>query len=37
MRLRLLRHFLTRALTRGDIWIATGAEIAGHFVKNESK
>ena len=37
MRLRLLRHFLSRALTRGDIWIATGAEIAGHFSMNEGK
>ena len=36
MRLRLLRHFLAHALARGDVWIATGAQIAGHFVAGEA-
>ncbi|MCX7384534.1 MAG: polysaccharide deacetylase [Alphaproteobacteria bacterium] len=35
MRLRLLREFLTRALDKGDVWVATGAEIAGHFLATE--
>jgi peptidoglycan/xylan/chitin deacetylase (PgdA/CDA1 family) len=35
MRLRLLREFLTYTLACGDVWIATGAEIAGHFTAHE--
>jgi peptidoglycan/xylan/chitin deacetylase (PgdA/CDA1 family) len=34
-RLRLLRAFLGHALARGDVWIATGREIAGHFAAAE--
>lgn len=34
-RLRLLRAFLGYALARGDVWIATGQEIAGHFAAGE--
>jgi peptidoglycan/xylan/chitin deacetylase (PgdA/CDA1 family) len=35
MRLRLLREFLTYAMNTGDVWIATGAEIAAHFTAHE--
>jgi hypothetical protein len=31
MRLRLLRNFLEHARAYGDVWIATGQEIASHF------
>lgn len=36
MRLRVLREFLGYALARGDVWVATGAEVAGHFVAGEA-
>ena len=35
MRMRLLREFLTYAQTCGDVWIATGAEIAERYVRFE--
>jgi peptidoglycan/xylan/chitin deacetylase (PgdA/CDA1 family) len=35
MRLRLLREFLTYTLACGDVWIATGADIAAHFTAHE--
>jgi hypothetical protein len=35
MRLRLLREFLRYAIGHGDVWIATGREIAAHFAKHE--
>ena len=35
MRLALLREFLFDAMVRGDIWIATGQEIARHFEQCE--
>ena len=35
MRLALLREFLFDAITRGDVWIATGQEIARHFEQCE--
>jgi len=35
MRLRLLREFLTYAIRLGDVWIATGQQIAAHFVAAE--
>ena len=31
MRLRLLRNFLEHTRAYGDVWIATGQEIASHF------
>ena len=37
MRLRLLREFLNYALALGDVWIATGREIAGHFARCEAR
>src|SRR5580693_10101449 len=37
MRFRLLREFLNYALTLGDVWIATGREIAAHFARCEAK
>lgn len=37
MRLKLLREFLLGAQEYGDIWIATGREIASHFVAQEKK
>lgn len=37
MRLRLLRHFLDYARSCGDVWIATGGEIADHFAACEAK
>ncbi|MDE2333116.1 MAG: polysaccharide deacetylase [Rhodospirillales bacterium] len=36
MRLRLLREFLTYARSCGDLWIATGSEIADHFLRHEA-
>jgi peptidoglycan/xylan/chitin deacetylase (PgdA/CDA1 family) len=36
MRLRLLREFLLYAQGCGDVWIATGAEIAGRFARFEA-
>jgi peptidoglycan-N-acetylglucosamine deacetylase len=36
MRLRLLREFLQYAESCSDLWIATGAEIASHFAKQEA-
>lgn len=36
MRLRLLREFLLHAQAYGDLWIATGQEIAAHFVAMEA-
>jgi len=36
MRLRLLREFLHYAKSHGDVWIATGAEIAAHFAAHEA-
>jgi peptidoglycan/xylan/chitin deacetylase (PgdA/CDA1 family) len=36
MRLRLLRSFLTYAQGCGDVWIATGAEIAAHYAAHET-
>lgn len=36
MRLRLLREFLTYAQQAGDVWIATGEEIARHFAACEA-
>ncbi|MCI0752217.1 polysaccharide deacetylase family protein [Teichococcus vastitatis] len=36
MRLRLLREFLQHAQGYGDVWIATGAEIAAHFTACEA-
>ena len=36
MRLRLLREFLTYARGTGDVWIATGHEIAAHFARCEA-
>ena len=36
MRLRLLREFLTYARSCADLWIATGAEIAGNFERHEA-
>lgn len=36
MRLRLLREFLLYAQSCGDLWIATGAEIAAHFLAHEA-
>jgi len=35
MRLRLLREFLTYAVSLKDVWIATGAEISTHFAACE--
>ena len=35
MRLGILRHFLSRARGYGDVWIATGREIAEHFLEHE--
>ena len=35
MRLRLLREFLLYAQGHGDVWIATGEEIATHFTACE--
>ena len=35
MRLRLLREFLTHAMRLGDVWIATGQQIADHFATAE--
>lgn len=35
MRLRLLRNFLRHTREYGDVWIATGQEIAAHFVACE--
>jgi peptidoglycan/xylan/chitin deacetylase (PgdA/CDA1 family) len=37
MRFRLLREFLNYALALGDVWIATGREIAGHFARCEAR
>jgi peptidoglycan-N-acetylglucosamine deacetylase len=36
MRLRLLREFLTYAQSHGDLWIATGEDIARHFANHEA-
>lgn len=36
MRLRLLREFLRHAQSLGDVWIATGQEIAKHFAWMEN-
>jgi peptidoglycan/xylan/chitin deacetylase (PgdA/CDA1 family) len=36
MRLRLLRDFLQHAQALQDVWIATGAEIADHFIACEA-
>jgi peptidoglycan/xylan/chitin deacetylase (PgdA/CDA1 family) len=36
MRLRLLREFLRYAQGHGDVWITTGAAIAGHFAACEA-
>ncbi len=36
MRLKLLREFLEHVKSYGDVWIATGAEIAGHFAACEA-
>lgn len=36
MRLRLLREFLTYAIDAGDVWIATGNQIAQHFATHEA-
>lgn len=37
MRLRLLREFLQYAQAQGDVWIATGEQIAAHFIDCEQK
>jgi peptidoglycan/xylan/chitin deacetylase (PgdA/CDA1 family) len=37
MRLRLLREFLTYTQGCGDVWIATGTEIAAHYAACETK
>jgi hypothetical protein len=37
MRFRLLREFLDYALGVGNVWIATGREIAGHFARCEAR
>lgn len=37
MRLRLLREFLIYAKSCEDLWIATGEEIAEHFIQHEAK
>jgi hypothetical protein len=37
MRLRLLREFLQGVQDYGDIWIATGVEIAAHFAACDAK
>ncbi|CAH2604749.1 Chitooligosaccharide deacetylase [Rhodovastum atsumiense] len=37
MRLRLLRSFLRHTREYGDVWIATGQEIAAHFATCEAK
>ena len=36
MRLRLLREFLTYAISCADLWIATGQEIAANFIRHEA-
>jgi peptidoglycan/xylan/chitin deacetylase (PgdA/CDA1 family) len=36
MRLGIVRDFLARARDFGDVWIATGAEIAAHFIASET-
>jgi uncharacterized protein (DUF1786 family) len=36
MRFRLLREFLEYALGVGDVWIATGRQIAEHFASCEA-
>jgi peptidoglycan/xylan/chitin deacetylase (PgdA/CDA1 family) len=36
MRLRLLRNFLRHVKTYGDVWIATGREIANHYAACEA-
>ncbi len=36
MRFRLLREFLTHAQSYGDVWIATGREIAAHYASCEA-
>ena len=36
MRLGIVRDFLARARGFGDVWIATGAEIAAHFLSSEA-
>ena len=35
MRLGILRDFSRRARGFGDVWIATGKEIAKHFIQQE--
>lgn len=35
MRLGIFRDFISRARGFGDVWIATGAEIANHFIAEE--
>lgn len=35
MRIGIMRDFLARARGLGDVWIATGAEIAQHFIDHE--
>jgi peptidoglycan/xylan/chitin deacetylase (PgdA/CDA1 family) len=37
MRLGIMRDFLARARGYGDVWIATGKEIAEHFLAQEKK
>lgn len=37
MRLKLLREFLEHAKAYGDVWIATGTEIADHFTAREAQ
>jgi peptidoglycan-N-acetylglucosamine deacetylase len=35
MRLRLLREFLTYAISCPDVWITTGEKIAANFLRHE--
>jgi hypothetical protein len=36
MRLGIFRDFIARARGLGDVWLATGAEIAHHFAAGET-
>ncbi len=36
MRWHILRDFLRHVLDRGDVWIATGAEITAHYERLEA-
>ena len=37
MRIGIMREFLARARGFGDVWIATGQQIAEHFIAQEKK